>query len=378
MPLGLWFPASFIEEMRQDPRAARERLGSLLAAQGLTAFTCNAFPYGNFHEPVVKAKVYLPDWTTPERLAYTAACARLLASLLPAGSDGSVSTLPLGWRAGWTPERARAAAANLCAFAREARGLEEVDGRAIRLGLEPEPGCALETAPQVIAFWNGTLRPEARRAGLREEELARYLGVCYDTCHQAVQFEDPVEVLDALAAEGVPIAKMQLSSALEFRPDPDRGTAGLRRRFAEPRFLHQTRIRTPAGVAAFDDLPDALAEGARARETAGGGEGDFSGVDLWAHPWRVHFHLPIDSDRMLDADAIGTTRADMLRAYHHALARKLCRHFEVETYTWSVLPEAHRPADDGALAACLARELEYIEANTPSGTAINPAVEPHA
>ena len=378
MPMGLWFPASFIEEMNREPRAARERLLAHLSGHGLSAFTCNAFPYGNFHDAEVKTKVYQPDWTTPERLAYTVACARLLAAILPAGAEGSVSTLPLGWRAGWTAEHGRRAAANLCAFAREARALAEIEGRAIRLGLEPEPGCALETTLQVRAYWAQVLRPEAKRAGLSDEDLSRFLGVCYDTCHQAVQFEDPVEVLEAFAADGIPIAKMQLSSALEFKPDPSRSTLELRQRFVEPRFLHQVRVRTPAGVAVFDDLPQALAVGARPNEAlagssngAAGGAAGFSGIDLWAYPWRVHFHLPIDSDRMLDAEAIGTTREDMLAAFQHALARKLCRHFEVETYTWSVLPEAHRPAGDAALAASLARELRFIEERVPPGWVMN-------
>ena len=376
MPMGLWFPAALIAEMNQDPRGFRERLKNLLTEQHLSAFTCNAFPYGNFHDKSVKTKVYKPDWTTPERLAYTVSCARLLAALIPAGGEGSVSTLPLGWRVGWDEAKTAQAARNLCAFAREARGLEEVEGRTLRLGIEPEPGCALETLGQVLEFWSAHLRPEAHRAGLSPEDLERYLGVCYDTCHQAVQFEDPIDTLDRLRLNAIPVVKMQLSSALEFRPDPDRATLGLRQAFVEERFLHQTRIHTPAGVAVFDDLPEALAPDAKAQEALGAREAAFDGMDLWAHPWRVHFHLPIDSRDMLANEAIGTTRDDMLKAYHHAVAKKQCRHFEVETYTWSVLPEAHRPADDAALAASLARELKFIEANTPAGVAINGRLAP--
>ncbi|HLP43505.1 MAG TPA: metabolite traffic protein EboE [Fibrobacteria bacterium] len=345
LPMGMWMPSTLMESLGSSPSSSRERLRDLLAAHGLSTFTFNAFPYGNFHDKVVKTRVYVPDWTDTRRLDYTVACARLLTFLLPPDDDGSVSTLPLGWRLHWTEEKSRAAATNLVAFASEARRLADAEGRAIRLGLEPEPGCAMETTAQALAFWEEYLRPAARAAGLADEDLRAHLGLCYDTCHQAVQFEDPVEVLDRLAAADIPIAKMQLSSALEFRPDPERRSEGLRREFREERFLHQTRIRTPEGIIAFDDLPEALAE-----------------PDLWAHPWRVHFHVPIDAPGLLDPARIGTTRDDMARAYRHARKRDLCCHFEVETYTWSVMPKAHRPKDDGELAACITRELAYIEA----------------
>jgi sugar phosphate isomerase/epimerase len=376
LPMGLWFPASLIAEMNRDPEVSRERLKALLRDRNLSAFTCNAFPYGNFHDKVVKTKVYHPDWTTPERLAYSVACARLLASLLREGSEsgeGSVSTLPLGWRIGWSEDHSRRAADNLCAFVREARAIAEVQGRTIRLGLEPEPGCALETIDQVLAFWDRHLRPAAARAGIAPADLANHLGLCYDTCHQAIQFEDAIEVLDRLHADGIAIVKMQLSSGLVFLPDPERKTLELRRQFVEERFLHQTRVRTPAGIICFDDLPEALA----ADRGAIGGipspgplPGSSQGIDLWAHPWRVHFHLPIDSQSLLDSEAISTTRDDMLKAYHHAVARGLCRHFEIETYTWSVLPEAHRPKDDADLARSLAREIRFIEAMTPAGSTV--------
>ncbi len=360
LPMGLWFPASLLEEIDRDPEALRARVRALLADLRLGTFTFNAFPYGNFHDKVVKTRVYSPDWTDARRLDYTVACARLLASLLPPGAEGSVSTLPLGWRIGWSEDHSRRAAERLCAFVREALDIAAREGKAIRLGLEPEPGCALETTPQAIAFWERCLRPAARGAGLSEADLTAHIGLCYDTCHQAVQFEDACAVLDELHAAGIPIAKMQLSSALEFKPDPARRGEALRRAFCEERFLHQTRVKTPDGIVAFDDLPDALdiagpAEGGR------GAAGPDGGIDLWAHPWRVHFHVPIDAPGLLDPARVGTTRDEMIRAYRHARAKGLCRHFEVETYTWSVMPEAHRPATEAALADCLARELRFIE-----------------
>ncbi|NUS41971.1 MAG: xylose isomerase, partial [Terrabacter sp.] len=35
-------------------------------------------------------------------------------------------------------------------------------------------------------------------------------------------------------------------------------------------------------------------------------------------------------------------------------------HLEVETYTWSVVPEAVRPTDDAALATSIAGELAWL------------------
>ena len=289
------------------------------------------------------------------RLDYTVACARLLADLAARGRGGVGVHLAPGLAhrldRGPFPDfglphlRLRAPGAG-------PGGARRADP--IRLGLEPEPGCALETTAQAIAFWEHFLRPAAREAGLSEADLSAHVGLCYDTCHQAVQFEDACAVLDDLAAAGIPIAKMQLSSALEFKPDPGRRGEALRRAFCEERFLHQTRILTPDGLISFDDLPDALAVGAA--ET-----GSIDGIDLWAHPWRVHFHVPIDSPGLLDPARIGTTRDEMIKAYRHARAKGLCRHFEVETYTWSVMPEAHRPATDEALAECIARELRFVE-----------------
>jgi len=347
MPLGLWWQAPLAEAAARDPGTVRR----FLDEQGLRAFTCNAFPYGNFHDAVVKIKVYRPDWTEPARLLYTRHCAEALAALLPEGGFGSVSTLPLGWRIGWDEGKTARAVDQLLEWVAFARDLEARTSRRMALALEAEPGCVLERTPQVLKFWKDDLLPAASRARV-EGILSRHLGLCYDTCHQAVQFEDPEAALAALHAAGIAIHKMQLSSGLAFAPDAGRASAAARRAFTEPRFLHQTRVQGPAGIEEYDDLPEALDR-----------------AD-WGMPWRTHFHLPLQAESLLDARWVGTTRADMLRAYRYAAERDLCRHFEVETYTWSVLPEAERPADDGALAAAMAREIAFVIENTPPGVRI--------
>ncbi len=345
-PLGLWFNEGVLTTMENGPGGLRGQLG----AWGATTFTLNAFPFMDFHQPVVKRAVYLPDWTDPARLDYTKRCATLLASLLPDGETfGSISTLPLGWRVDWTPEHSNKAAEALSELALFLADLKEKTGKHIALAIEPEPGCVLERTPQVIAFWNDVLRPVAScDAMLAVEE---HIGLCYDTCHQAVQFEDAEASLAALAAADIRIHKMQLSSAPEFPADPI-GQCGrsraVREQFVEPKFLHQTRVHTPDGVWDIDDLPQALN----------------AGPGLFAHTWRVHYHVPVHAETLLDG-AIHTTRGEMLKALRYALAHDLCRHFEVETYTWSVLPEAHRPVDDAGLAEAIARELKFIRDQVP-------------
>jgi hypothetical protein len=346
-PMGLWFNQAVLSEVHPESGNLRDRL----AAWGVGTFTFNAFPQGDFHQPVVKRAVYLPDWTDPARLDYTKRCAELLATLLPEDEEyGSISTLPLGWREGWTPEHSQKAAEALRDLALFLQALRERTGRHIVLAIEPEPGCVLERTPQVIAFWNDVLRPVASCDAMTAVE--EHIGLCYDTCHQAVQFEDAEEALAALAAAEIPIRKMQLSSALEFPPDPACSSRAAREAFVEPKFLHQTRVKTPEGIFETDDLPQALNAGA----------------GLFAHPWRVHYHVPVHADSLLDAhgdSGILTTRGEMLKALRYALKHDLCRHYEVETYTWSVLPEAHRPKDDSELASAIAKELAFVKSGVP-------------
>lgn len=346
-PMGLWFHEGVLAAYA--PLAAGALRGRL-QGYGATTFTLNAFPQGDFHQPVVKLAVYRPDWTDPARAAYVRGCATLLADLLPDGEDyGSVSTLPLGWREGWTPEHDAAAARHLVETACFLAGLKARTGKHVALALEPEPGCVLERTPQVLAYWNDVLRPAARAAGASAvQAVEEHLGVCYDTCHQAVQFEDAVEALGALAGAGIAVRKMQLSNALEFPADPGDALLAVRERFVEPKYLHQVRVKTPDGIFEIDDLPAALA----------------AGPGLRAHPWRVHYHVPVHAETLFDG-AVRTTRPEMLKALRHALDRGLCRHFEVETYTWSVLPEEHRPQDDESLARALAKELDSVKAEVP-------------
>jgi len=100
--VGLWLAHSLAERLANSPKAL-DRLARALHRNDLEVVTLNGFPYAGFHDKVVGKKVYLPDWTEPERLEYTLDLVTVLAELLPAdASYGSISTLPLAWRTPWS------------------------------------------------------------------------------------------------------------------------------------------------------------------------------------------------------------------------------------------------------------------------------------
>ncbi|WP_152191585.1 metabolite traffic protein EboE [Georgenia satyanarayanai] len=329
--LGLWLPAAAAGRLAAEP-AELDELRRVLDEQGLEVVTLNAFPYGGFHDPVVKHRVYRPDWTERARLDYTLAAARVLAGLLPAdAARGSISTLPLAWWTPWSDEAAQAARAKLDTLATGLARLREETGRTVRVGFEPEPGCVVETTTDAVR----------ELAGIDTE----HLGVCVDTAHLATAFEDADEAMGRLTGAGLPVVKAQLSAALHVADPASAAAEGLLDDFVEDRFLHQVREPVAAGVAGRDDLPDAL-----------------GGSPLPAQaPWRVHFHLPLHSAPRSPLAATTTELSASARALVGG-ERALTDHLEVETYTWSVLPADQRPTDDAGLVAGIAAELDHARA----------------
>ncbi|WP_055618797.1 metabolite traffic protein EboE, partial [Streptomyces phaeochromogenes] len=244
--IGLWLAKDAAHALVTDPSALRG-LRTELDLRGLEVVTLNGFPYEGFGAEEVKYRVYKPDWADPERLEHTTALARVLAGLLPDDvTEGTISTLPLAWRTVYDDDRAARAHAALTTLAERLDALEELTGRSIRIGLEPEPGCTVETTADAIAPLTAIGHPR--------------IGICVDTCHLATSFEDPNTALDALAAARVPVVKSQLSAALHAEhphlPEVREALAA----FDEPRFLHQTRTLTAAGLRGTDDLGEAVKE----------------------------------------------------------------------------------------------------------------------
>lgn len=335
---GLWLARAVAEELAAAPDAL-PRFAQGLRRRGLTCHTLNAFPYGDFHSERVKENVYLPDWSQPARRDYTRRCAQLLSALLPDGVDeGSISTLPLGFKgfphdAGFIDACVR----NLLDVARSLADLRETTGRTIRLAIEPEPLCVLETTDETIQFF-GRLFDSADGTGAGQI-ARRHLGMCYDVCHQAVEFEDPAECVAAIDRAGIRINKVHVSCALQL-DDPARNAEGRAalRRYVEPRYLHQTVARDAwGGVHRHVDLSESFIEAPppQFREAAA---------------WRIHFHVPVDAERI---GPLATTRPELRKALAAVATLDYAPHLEVETYTWEVMPG--RQSVD--LADALAREM---------------------
>ncbi|NLF72755.1 MAG: metabolite traffic protein EboE [Candidatus Anammoximicrobium sp.] len=341
--IGLWLSAPAADALRRGARL--EQFQDWLQAAGLVPFTLNGFPYGDFHQPVVKHRVYRPTWCERARLDYTRDLIAIQHQLLPAGREGSISTLPLLWgRPAPSASDLERCAENLAAVAEHLDRLQQETGRLIYVCLEPEPGCALQRSADVVQFFQRFLLP-----GRDERRLRRHIRVCHDVCHAAVMFEDQADAVERYVAAGIGIGKVQVSSAVALNLDElaaeDRRPAWEQLGgFREDRYLHQTCVRSAAGLepAFFEDLPLAL-------QTVPPG-GTLQGQ------WRVHFHVPIYVAR---CGRLSTTQSD-IGACLHALQR--CPeqpHFEIETYAWTVLPEPLRQA---TLAEGIAAEIRWFRA----------------
>ncbi len=321
--VGLRLSARAARELADD--AALDDLRTLLRQHDLYVFTINGFPYGEFHGRPVKQDVYRPDWLEDERLAYTNQLAELLAVLLPDGVAGTISTVPGCFRDRAHADAPAEIAARITAHAAYLGALERRTGKHIVLALEPEPCCLLETVAETVAFFSAHLDAATRG----------HVGVCLDTCHAAVEFEDVTAAITALRAANIQIAKVQLSAGLLVSPVGEVERRALVA-FEDTVYLHQVVARRGDQLVRHVDLADALASP----------PGD--------DEWRVHYHVPIFHSLLGALHSTQGFLAELL-----ALHRRdpITTHLEVETYTWDVLPPELRTEP---VTHAIARELQWV------------------
>lgn len=343
--LGLRMGARAVAEAGEP--GCLESFERLLRDENLYVFSVNGFPYGRFHGTMVKEEVYRPDWTTSERVNYTKDLARMLAEVLTVTGQGSISTVPVSYKPWMTGgDEIEEAVQNLADTAAFLAELEEGTGKEIHLGLEPEPDCFLETTGETIAFFEerlfrggaGVLQRDHGWSSARAEEvLRRHLGVCFDTCHIALQFEDLAESWKRYLRSGIRLSKVQISNAVEVRATPE-GWKCLEP-FDEPVYLHQVKAMQPdGGILGWPDLPAALREGP---------------VESLERV-RAHFHVPLFFD---SAGPLGSTGHCLDESFLELVRQGACSHFEIETYAYNVLPPDLRSA---TVEESIAREFEWL------------------
>jgi hypothetical protein len=317
--------SAFAIGLRLSARAAAELLAAdhlprfrdWLAAEDCYVFTINGFPYGAFHGTRVKENVYRPDWSTPDRLAYTKDRFTIIATLAPADSGGSVSTLPGSFKEFHADESA--IFANLEACAHHIDSLARQSGKDLHLGLEPEPLGHFENTAETLAFFGRFLAATAD-----PDLVRRRIGINYDTCHFAVEFEDCTASLDLFRKAGLRISKVHLSSALALDSTDPAAREALRA-FDEPTYLHQLIRDDDGTIVRYRDLPEALPDlEPRLLDAPGAREA------------RVHFHIPLYSE---PAPPLRSTKSHLLDLLaYRRVHPDFCSHYEIETYTWGVLP----------------------------------------
>lgn len=320
----------------------------------LYVFTMNGFPYGDFHNTVIKDQVHAPDWTTKDRVDYTQDLMNILAYLLPEGMEGGVSTSPLSYKYWFDSQDAidettRKTSGSLIQVVLQLIDIKKTTGKLLHLDLEPEPDGFLENTQEVIDFYHNYLLKDGvatvqKMIGCAAEEakdhILNHLQICYDVCHFALAYEKPEFVISSFQNEGINIGKIQISAAIQCQKSDTVSVETQQsclRQFDEPTYLHQSVVKMNDGhLEHFSDLSE--------------------GIEMMEDPnfeeLRMHFHVPIF---ISDFQVLESTQRDIVDALKLWKKAPYSKHLEVETYTWSILPE-HLQTN---ISNSIARELEW-------------------
>ncbi|MEH2415668.1 metabolite traffic protein EboE [Nostoc sp.] len=333
------------------------KLQAWLSQQDLYVFTLNGFPYGGFHRQVVKDHVYAPDWSTEERVNYTLNLAKILATLLPEGLDGGISTLPLSYKPWWEKDHTtfetvlKKSCLNIASVVVEMIRIYEETGKILHIDLEPEPDGLIENTSEVIDFYQNWLLPIGGNylseklnieQSLAETKLLEHVRLCYDTCHFSVEYEEPQSVFARLQSAGIKIGKIQISAAIKVKIPTEVEKRSLiverLRPFAESTYLHQVIERRRDGT--LHHYPDLITALPHLEQSL-------------AEEWRTHFHVPIF---IHDYQILQSTQDDIATVLHLLQTNNACSHLEIETYTWDVLPSEMKID----LLTSIQREYEWV------------------
>jgi len=317
-------------------------------------FTMNGFPYGGFHDVVVKDNVHAPDWTNTERVDYTIRMFRLLAKILPNHfTEGGISTSPLSYRFWWKDEKSvtnavQIATQNILLVVDELAKISKETGKILHLDIEPEPDGILENSVEFIDWYQNILIPLAIEhfakksisTKLAKEIINTHIQLCYDICHFGVNYEEPQPAIDQLNILGIKVGKIQISSAIkvDFTKESEAKLKAIAQ-YDEPTYLHQVvALRADGKFDKYPDLKQAI-----------------DGFEDGKHTqWRVHFHVPLFLETY---GLLGSTQSEIIKTLAIQKATPFTNHLEIETYTWGVLPTSVQvPLNESII-----REITWVQ-----------------
>ncbi len=325
-----------------------------LAENDCYVFTMNGFPYGGFHDVVVKDQVHAPDWTTQSRVDYTNRMFEILAKILPETmTEGGISTSPLSYRFWWNNsdelmQATKTATQNILSVLDNLLIIKNTTNKILHLDIEPEPDGILENSTEFIAWYKNILLPMGEKHFMNkgfsksdsQEIIRTHIQLCFDICHFGVSYEEPQEVVDKLIIEDIRVGKIQISSALKIDfSDDDMAKIEAIAQYDEPTYLHQVIAKkTDGSFEKFRDLKPAL--------------DDFEAGKYLE--WRVHFHVPLFLEKY---NLLLSTQSEIVKTLNIQKQKPFTNHLEIETYTWGVLPaEFQVPLNES-----IVREIAFIE-----------------
>ena len=356
VPLGIGLRLSNIASIELVKKEQLQLFKQWLKENNAYVFTMNGFPYGGFHNTIVKDQVHAPDWTTKERAEYTNRLFTILTEILPDDIDGGVSTSPLSYKYWFKTEEELAAAKksatqNILEITWQLIDIKEKTGKILHIDIEPEPDGILETGVEFIEWFKKDLLPAgvkqiAGKYSVSDDEAERmikeHVRLCYDICHFAIGYEPHAEIIKQLQREKIKTGKIQISAALKaLMPNDTADRLQIKEAFArfnEPTYLHQVVASTnDAGLLRYSDLPQALedVENTSVKE------------------WRAHFHVPVFEKSF---GLLQSTQSDICEVLSIHKENTITPHLEVETYTWEVLPELLKLP----LQKSISRELQWV------------------
>ena len=315
--------------------------------------TINGFVYGDFYKTNIKEKVYQPDWTTIERINFNFKLIEILRRLDATQKDVGFSTSPLGYKFSQDINNKKLfndlVVYHLFSLVKKLIQINQEQGKTIHIDFEPEADCRLENIEDIIDFFEKFLLVDLASKLAQElnisltkakNHILKHIRICYDICHQAVQFEDHIKNFEKLNNYGIEIGKIQLSSALEIRVQKNK-LDNLKKdlnKFRDNIYLHQVVIKKlDSSFIKYRDVPEALEKFEDINESL----------------WRIHYHLPIFAENY---NNFFTTSKEIKTIINVIKYSSIVSCLEIETYTWEILPEALKLD----LISSIVREYEWI------------------